>query len=100
MVRRRAKKMIAMMMPYLRRVASAPCSLIGRNGRSARIGLPMIERPLRGGQESWWGVGAIHSSCCGAPQQQKFHLLDISGGAHRLLHCSFSIPSATQLSPR
>jgi len=65
--------MMAMMTRCLRRVASAPCSLIGCNGRDVLQGSLMIAQPLRGGQESWWGVGAIHLSCCGVPQQ-KFHL--------------------------
>lgn len=61
--------MLATMTPCLRRVASAPCSSIGCNGRSARQGSLMIAPPLRGGQESWWGVGAIQLSCCDVPQQ-------------------------------
>jgi hypothetical protein len=71
--------MIAMMMPCLRRAASALCSLIGFNGRSARQGSLMIARPLRDGQESWWHVGAIQSSCCAVPRQQKSNLLNILG---------------------
>lgn len=79
MGRRRVKMMTAMMTPCLRRVASAPCSLIGRNGRNVRQGSLMIVRPLRGGQESWLGVGAIQLSCCwDVAQQQKFQLLKIS----------------------
>jgi len=66
MRRKRAK----MMTPSLRRVASAPCSSIGCNGRNARQGSLMIARLLRGGQKSWWDVGAIQLSCCGAPQQE------------------------------
>ncbi len=53
MMRGRAKEMEARMTPCLRRVASAPCSLIGCNGCSARRGSLMIARPLRGGQEIW-----------------------------------------------
>ena len=72
MVRRmRAKKMMhAMMTPCLRRVASAPCSSIGCNGRNARRGSLMIGRPLRDGQESWWGVGAIQLRCYCVPQHE------------------------------
>jgi hypothetical protein len=64
MRRKRAMMMIAMMTPCLRPVASAPCSSIGCNGRSAHRGSLMIARPLRSGQENWPGVGVTQLNYC------------------------------------
>jgi len=49
----------------------------------------MIAQPLRGGQESWWGVGAIQLSYYGMPQRELQLVKILEEQTHYYLYYSF-----------